>query len=536
MRLSSCETMTKRFVRVAVLTGVLTVAGACKDFLDVNQNPNGPEVVSANLYLPPMLHWMVTDQPFDGRFIGRYVQNFYNPTTSFTTWDRMGYDPGSDNGGQTWRDVYWSLGQNLVDMIQKSSAEQRWDILGVGMILKGWGWMTLASLHGDIIVKQAIDQTRFSFDYDTEQYALEEARRLLDSAIVLLRRTDGAVDANYLGKTDKVYGGDRNKWRKYAFGLRALLRNRYSQKASLYKPDSVILDVDSSFASNADDLLFPYPATQASDDRNFWGTARQNITAYRQTTFVVNLMNGTVFGGVVDPRMSRMLAPAPDGQYRGLDINTLNFGALTTAQRPNNFWGYTGVTTANAQSRYIFSDKTKFPAMTYSQLQFVKAEAAFRMGNRALALTAYTNGISSHIDFVNARNTDDGQAPTQITAAEKAAYLGDANVVPSAANLTMWQIMSQKYIAQWMWGFYEQWMDMRRFQYTGTWSGESRQVFPGFAPPVNLYPDNAGKLVQRIRPRFNSEYVWNLAGLSRITPVPGTASDYQTSPLWITQP
>ena len=182
-------------MRATLLAGVMLVAASCQDFLDVNKNPNGPEIVSANLYLPAMLHWMVTDQPFDGRFIGQYVQNWYQPGTTFNVWDRMGYVAGSDNGAQTWRDVYWSLGQNLVDMNQKAQAEQRWDILGVGMILKGWGWMTLASLHGDIIVKEAIDQTRFSFDYDTEDFALQEARRLLDSAIVLLRRSDGAVTA-----------------------------------------------------------------------------------------------------------------------------------------------------------------------------------------------------------------------------------------------------------------------------------------------------------------------------------------------------
>jgi hypothetical protein len=408
--------------------------------------------------------------------------------------------------------------------------------------------MTLASLHGDIIVKEAIDQTRFSFDYDTEEYALQEARRLLDSSIVLLRRTDGAVDAGYLGKGDKVYSGNRDKWRKYAFGLRALLRNRYSNKAALYKPDSVILDVDSSFSSNADDFLLAYPATQQSDDRNFWGTARANLPNYRQTRFILELMNGTQFGGVVDPRLTRMLAASPDTAtnpacapnrtpcYRGLDVNTLNYGSLTTAQRPNNFWGYTTTMPANTPSRYIFSDKTKFPAMTYAQLQFVKAEAAFRLGNRPLALTAYTNGVSSHIDFVNARNTDDGQTATQITAAEKAAYLADPNIIPTAANLTMTQIMSQKYIAQWMWGFYEQWMDMRRFHYTDTWTGEARQVFPGFAPPTNLYADNLTKVVQRLRPRYNSEYVWNQAGLSKITPISGLAVDYQTSPLWITLP
>ena len=131
----------------------------------------------------------------------------------------MGYDPGSDNGAEQWRDVYWSLGQNLIDMNTKAEAEQRWDLLGVGLILKAWGWQVLTDLHGEIIVKEAIDQSRFTFDYDSQEYAYQEVKRLLDSAIVLLQRTDGAVDADYLAKGDKIYNGDRTKWLKFAYGI-----------------------------------------------------------------------------------------------------------------------------------------------------------------------------------------------------------------------------------------------------------------------------------------------------------------------------
>jgi hypothetical protein len=76
-------------------------------------------------------------------------------------------------------------------------------------------------------------------------------------------------------------------------------------------------------------------------------------------------------------------------------------------------------------------------------------------------------------------------------------------------------------------------MDMRRYNYTGTDPATGQPVYPGFAPPTNLYPDNGNKVVHRIRPRFNSEYVWNRAGLEAIG---GLALDYHTKPLWITQP
>jgi hypothetical protein len=515
---------------ITIFTAALLITGSgCKKYLDVNTNPMAPETVTANLYLSPMLHWMVTGPQYDARFINRYTQNL-TFTTVNSSWDRMGYDPASDNAGELFRDVYWNFGQNLVDMMTKAEAEERWDLLGVGYVLKAWGWQSLTDIHGEIIVKEAIDPTKNVFNYDTQEYTYEEVQRLLQLAITNLERTDGAVDAAFLGKTDIIYKGDRTKWLKFAYGLLAMNLNHYSNKPS-YNPDQVIAAVDKSFASNNDDALLGYTGV-SNDDRNFLGPTRANFGSYRQTLFIVSLMNGTEFG-VEDPRMSRMLAPAPDGVYRGLEP-TFGTGALATAQIPNNIYGYSSSTIAiGTPTRYIFDDKSKVPVMTYAQLQFIKAEAALKKGDRATALTAYTNGVSSHIDFVNARNLDANGTPTQISAAEKAAFLANPAIVPTADALTLSQIMEQKYIAQWGWGALEQWMDLRRYHYTDSDPATGEQVFGGFVIPVNLYPDNAGKVVYRIRPRYNSEYVWNRASLEAIG---GLTPDYHTKEMWITQP
>lgn len=511
---------------------LMIVFGSCKKWLDVNENPNAPQVVTANLYLAPMLHWMVTDAAYEGRFIGRYTQNWYLPSTAKTTWDLMGYDPGSDNGAQTYRDVYWTLGQNLLDMMAKAEAEQRWDLLGVGYILKAWGWQTLTGIHGEITIQEAFLPNKTEFKYDTQQFAYEESRRLLNLAIANLQRTDGAVNSTFLAVGDKIYNGDRTKWLKFAYGLLAMNLNHYSNK-STYDAQAIIDAVDKSFASNADDALVTYSNT-GNDDSNFMGPRRQNFQNYRQTKFIVELMNGTQFGGVIDPRMSRMLAISPDGQYRGLDVNVVNYGALTTAQRPNNIWNYAANISSGVPTMYIFDDKSRFPAMTYSQLQFIKAEAAYKKGDKVTALNAYRNAISSHIDFVNARNTDNAQQPSQITSAEKTAFLNNSAIIPTTSSaLTLSQIMSQKYIAQWGWGHFETWMDLRRYHYTDIDPASTKQVFLGFGIPTELYGDNNGKPVQRIRPRYNSEYVWNRAELDKIG---GLATDYHTVPLWITQP
>lgn len=519
-------------LNVAALVAVVMASTGCENFLDVNDNPNAPETVTANLYLPPMLHWMATAPQFDGRFIGRYTEQWVLPHTSGTPniWSRMGYDRGSDNAAQLWRDVYWTMGQNLVDLMNLAEAEERWDVLGVGYILKAWGWLTLTTLHGEIIIEQAFDVTRFQFDYDSQELAYQEVLRLLDEAIANLQRDDGAVDAGYLAVGDKVYDGDRTQWLKFAYGLKAMTLNHFSNKGS-YDPAQVIALVDQSFTSNADDALFPYPGVATNNsDRNFWGRSRGNITSYRQTQFTLELMDGTQFGGVEDPRMTRMLAASPDGEYRGIDPD-VGYAGIPLEERPNNLHGFPGFGGLGQPGRYLFDDKVQIPLMTYSQLQFIKAEAALRMGNEALARTAYLEAISSHIDFVNARNAETGNsAIAPISSQEKADFLASPEINPP--TLTLSHIMSQKYIAQWAWGHIELWMDMRRYDYTDVDPVSGTQVFRGFTIPTNLDPDNNGLPVERIRPRYNSEYVWNREGLDAIG---GLAPDYHTKPMWITE-
>ena len=522
-------------VRATLLATVLLAPLGCQNFLDINTNPNAPQEVEPNLYLPPILSSMATTEQFDGRFVGRYTQNWTLPSgaTLPSTWDRMGYDVApSDNGGQIWRDVYFVLGQNLVDLLRKSREAQRWDMLGIGFTIQAWGWLKATEMHGELIINQAFDATRFTFDYDSQEFAYREVFRLLDSAVVNLSRTDGGVSSAYISRFDRVYSGNRERWLRFAWGLRAMALSHFSNKAG-YRPQEVIDAVDRAFVGNSDDALLPYSGTSVDNaDANFWGPRRGNLNNYRQTLFVLNLLNGTRLG-VPDPRLSRMLSPSPDGQFRAWDPNAGTL-ALPAAQLPNNFFGYVGAAGAGQPSRYLFADRSRFPIMTYAQLQFIKAEAALRSGNRAVALDAYRRGVESHFDFVNARNQDDGQAVAQITPVERAAYVGNVQIIPTnPASLTLSMVMSQKYIAQWAWAHIETWMDLRRYNYTGLDPATGQQVFPGFTTPLVLFADNGNLLVQRVRARYNSEYVWNRPGLDKIG---GLAADFHTKPLWITQP
>ena len=75
---------------------------------------------------------------------------------------------------------------------------------------------------------------------------------------------------------------------------------------------------------------------------------------------------------------------------------------------------------------------------------------------------------------------------------------------------------------------------MRRFHYTDLDPATGKQVYADFAIPsgINLYVDNGSKPVYRVRPRFNSEYVWNLNELIRIG---ADKPDFHTKESWFSQ-
>jgi hypothetical protein len=173
--------------------------------------------------------------------------------------------------------------------------------------------------------------------------------------------------------------------------------------------------------------------------------------------------------------------------------------------------------------------------MTASEIQFMKAEAAFRKGDKATALQAYTKGISLSIDMLSSTYSANVPAAGLITDATKNAYLGNPLVVPAnPAALTLTQIMLQKYIALYGYGAHETWVDMRRYHYTDKDPATNKQVYADWMPlaPSDIFIDNNQKYVYRARPQNTSEYLYNIVA---VTAMGGTATDYCTRECWFSR-
>jgi len=230
--------------------------------------------------------------------------------------------------------------------------------------------------------------------------------------------------------------------------------------------------------------------------------------------------------------------------------------------------------------RWLFRDDAPYIVMTYAELQFIKAEAQYRKGLISDALATFKGAVAAS-EQTTANYIVQG-VPVKNSSGKQTSVIGDKisvgvfNTLAQAylnskyvnnlalSDFELAHIMMQKYVALYPWGL-DTWNDLRRYQYDlriGTsgvpengvsWTS-TRTYYKADTDPTRVYKGfylasadvtnrrapfvatNLGSPSYRLLPRYNSEYVWNQAALSALTPISGLAPNYNTSMVWFCLP
>lgn len=594
--------MRKILISLSILLAMFSTS--CTDWLDVNKNVDAPDWVPPILRLAPAIS-AYEGIAYDLRAVAPMVQ-YWGGTGYADVFGRAhGYYSGSDGGGEAWRMVYWVQGMNIEDIINDGRSRGEYRLAGIGLAIKAYSWHIIASLHGDLPVKDAFVPGLLAHRYDDQKYAFEMVRSWARQAIAELEKPDATVYPTSLATNDLIYQGDAAKWKKFAYAVLARNYIAISAKDPKYL-DSAIDCANKSFTSANDDAYFRFDATGVSQNSNFFGVLRANLTglAYSQSDYMVQAMTGTLpkynssgaLDGILDQQIitdTLTLDPRtilyfgtkdtmPSNQDL-IDRKTYKFVGTRQGYSPTvNFFGLgVSATATNAGTgRWLYRDNAPWPLTTYSEIQFVKAEALYRKNLKADAFDAFKTGVAASFEMnkklivpgVVVKSTANKQTSVmgdKITVARFTAlanaYMASpyVNALP-LADFSLSHIMMQKYVSLYPWSL-DTWNDMRRYHYdlilgpdgmpvSGTSytndfcyhkpEASADRVYKAFyLPPADVLNRrskfgtiNAGAPCYRLRPRYNSEYMWNLPSLKELKPIAGDADNYHTSFVWFTIP
>ena len=311
----------KKFLYIALLGTLLIGIGSCKDYLDVNVNPDYPTnvVASASSRLPWIQHHYGYSYGAASVRASLITGTITSRTFTGTNGTLPAWNPVISASTTPYQQWFVGSAANLNDIMAKAEEEEAWHYLGAAHTLKAMGFMLMVDWYGEMPYTDALGSSLTPV-YDDGKTIYEGCFAELDKALEYFQMTQPAT-ASPLSAGDNWNGGDVQKWIKLIYGLKARWLNNISKKAD-YDPAAILDAIAKGPQSNAEgtvidhvndpadltgDVLFGDPLKTAFIfDSGAWSDWA------RFTQWYVDLLENTFTGGsgVEDPRTDKMLPSA----------------------------------------------------------------------------------------------------------------------------------------------------------------------------------------------------------------------------------
>jgi hypothetical protein len=363
------------------------MAGCNKNFAEVNANPNNPEVVNPELLMVTIIRGLVNEMNNDafspGNIVAQYSAEIRDPSTDRYQWT-------GDFG--VWDNGYQTL-QNVQDMYDLATAQKLDNYRGVALVMRALIFARLTDCYGDLPYSQALmakaDPPVYSPKYD----------RQADIYVGItneLRRADSLLGPNggYL-RNDILYNNDYTKWKKLANTLRMRLLMRESNKVNPSADMQEMLNDTAMyplFASNDDNAALTYSSAPNISP----------ITNQRSAFFLDRRLSRTLadeMNSTNDPRLPVYAQPTVVSVNNG----TSNYVGVRNGETDANLSSNIDDSVSALGIIYYNGLNVAVPSqglvMTYSELQFILAEAAQRGWITGNPQTYYEAGIKASVDY-----------------------------------------------------------------------------------------------------------------------------------------
>ncbi|MCK5775442.1 MAG: SusD/RagB family nutrient-binding outer membrane lipoprotein [Bacteroidales bacterium] len=470
------------YIKLAIGLSLFATSSCTKDFDELNQNPNNPD--SAPLANVLAYNIIELSDRFDINEEMEYAASYIGHVTMGQNNEKQNYieiPPAN-----MWNQYYRRNLTNLNGIIKDATTKDA-NVKGAALVIKSYATLIQVDAYGSVPYSEASRKTEGidSPKFDSEKEIYYSLLESLKDANTLF-----SVDAAKIGAGDLLYGNlavneEVLAWKKFANSLRLRLAIRISNVDEV-KSKEVISEIlnDATkypiFESNDDNAILSFPGGD-------WVEPWTDKAGYKPYIKIAAPIVDTL-KKFSDPRISQYASTNSVGNYEGLQVGDDESEICTGFE----CYGQSGV---NAQ--FVKNpDNGKVIFLTYSEVEFIKAEAYHRGFASGDANEAYKKAIRANMEYYN---IDETKIVEYIDNNAKVDYNGNVNNI---------------YIQKWISLFrqsWEAWAEMRRTDVPNlplakkaAFTKHSRVPYR-FAYPIsekNLNGDNIPKDV------INTDFYW----------------------------
>lgn len=537
---------------------------ACDNIEDINVSPNNAEEVSSNYVLTYVLtetakayHNLGTE----GNNISGAMQ-YTQRGTDFQALRVNSYDWAPEAWGK-----YYEILRNNEVIYKKAVEEDHKFFQGVSLVMRSFIFGLVTDLYGDCPYSESLSANEEIFfpKYDEQKFIYKGILEDLRKANELLTNVD-LSSFPIASSADVIYGGNPEKWRRFANSLRLRYAMRLDNKRS--EMNALGINIVAEFTAASE---FVFQDGSDSAIMEFLGVADYNAAPGGPLNAAnpgfSNKPCATIVDelvGLQDPRLERWVLPvvrqwdASVTEPTPLDYTNI-YGEpqdvtlvppIAGNTLPINYSLYVGLPPGLAGSNALVynkgGDTGQFPSegspfisyihgryrenaneyanvklMTFSEVEFLLAEAALKgdFGISGSAEVHYQNAIQASWDDYGVDLANSGN--------DFSSYYSNPDVDLNGTTNKLERIIFQKWISGWM-GI-ESWFDWRRTGYPNLQTG-----------PVALFGDKLPLRFMYPSPNLDPKYLANYdEAVNRLELTPnvpsGQSADHSYSKMWLLQ-
>lgn len=420
-------------VLVFAMGGMVLLSGCDSNFEEINANPNEPETVDPGLLMPSVIRGAVNESVNQSMEIGNVVSQ-HSAKVLFGAIDRYNWESFEGE----WESHYNNL-RNIQSMYDRAVEEEHENYQGVALIMKSWVFSMLTDSYGDIPYSEAVkakSENEYSPSYDHQEKVYEGLIDDLAQANQLLDTNGGAI------RNDILFDGDIMKWKRLANSLRVRLLVHASNQWDVSGDLQNIFNNPSTYPV-FENVNHDASLTYLSSFPNQWP-----IHTWRIGTFQEYRVSKTLVDSLKewdDPRLEVFAEPTDNSKEAG----NPEYVGVPNGLEDDEAANYNGSPSdqSTLDRRYYFeANSAEGIIMTYSELLFLKAEAAYRGWISGDPEQLYEDAIQASFD--------------QYGVSPENNYFNQPEVTYESSR-ALNQILTQKWVALHFTGL-EAWFEWRR--------------------------------------------------------------------------